>query len=68
MITYTGYIWLVGRTGAVFASQVAYIVTLSGVFLGITILGENHSPLVWLALVFMLIGLVLVQPRKSPDH
>jgi drug/metabolite transporter (DMT)-like permease len=68
VITYTGYIWLVGRTGAVFASQVAYIVTLSGVFLGITILGETHGPLVWLALVFMLLGLVLVQPRKSPDH
>jgi drug/metabolite transporter (DMT)-like permease len=68
VVTYTGYIWLVGRTGAVFASQVAYIVTLSGVFFGIVILGETHSQLVWLALGFMLIGLVLVQPRNSPDH
>lgn len=68
VVTYAGYIGLVGRTGAVFASQVAYIVTLSGVFLGIMILGETHSPQVWLALGFMLIGLVLVQPRKSSDH
>ena len=67
VVTYAGYIGLVGRTGAVFASQVAYIVTLSGVFLGIMILGETHSPLVWLALGFMLIGLVLVQPRNTTD-
>ena len=65
VITYTGYIWLVGRTGAVCASQVAYIVTLSGVFFGILIFNENHSPLVWLALGFMLMGLVLVQPRSA---
>lgn len=65
VITYTGYIWLVGRTGAVFASQVAYVVTLSGVFFGVFILGESHSSLVWLALGFMLLGLVLVQPRPA---
>jgi len=65
VITYTGYIWLVGRTGAVFASQVAYIVTLSGVFLGIIILGERHGPLVCLALGFMLTGLALVQPKNN---
>ena len=65
VITYTGYIWSVGRTGAVFASQVAYIVTLSGVFLGIIILGERHGPLIWLALGFMLTGLALVQPKNN---
>ena len=66
LVTYTGYIWIVGRTGAVFASQVAYIVTLSGVFLGIIILGEQHTTLIWLALGFMLAGLVLVQPKNTP--
>lgn len=65
VIAYAGYIWIVGRTGAVFASQVAYIVTLSGVLLGIIILGESHTSLVWLALGFMLCGLVLVQPKKN---
>ncbi|HIG36743.1 MAG TPA: DMT family transporter [Oceanospirillaceae bacterium] len=64
IVTYTGYIWLVGRTGAVFASQVAYVVTLSGVLFGMLILGESHSALVWLALGFMIAGLVLVQPRS----
>jgi drug/metabolite transporter (DMT)-like permease len=65
VVAYSGYIWLVASTGAVFASQVAYIVTLSGVFLGMLILGESHSTLVWLALGFMMAGLVLVQPRSK---
>jgi len=54
----------VGLSGAVFASQVAYIVTLSGVLLGILILGESHSSLIWIALGCMILGLILVQPRK----
>ena len=61
---YVGYIWIVGLSGAVFASQVAYIVTLSGVLLGILILGESHSSLIWIALGCMILGLILVQPRK----
>lgn len=65
VITYTGYIGLVRQTGAVFASQVAYVVTLSGVLLGMMILGERHGQFIWLALGFMLIGLVLVQPKKT---
>jgi drug/metabolite transporter (DMT)-like permease len=65
VIAYAGYIWIVGLSGAVFASQVAYVVTLSGVLLGIIILGESHGSLIWLALGCMLSGLVLVQPRKT---
>ncbi|MDP6968880.1 MAG: DMT family transporter [Gammaproteobacteria bacterium] len=65
IVTYGAYIWLVGRTGAVFASQVAYIVTLSGVFLGMIILNESHHTLVWLALALMMAGLALVQPKKA---
>lgn len=68
VVTYMGYIWLVGRTGAVFASQVAYIVTISGVFLGMLFLGESHNTLVWLALGFMMAGLVLVQPRDNQSQ
>ena len=64
VITYGAYIWLVGRTGAVFASQVAYIVTLSGVFLGMMVFAEQHSTLVWLALTLMMVGLAMVQPKE----
>ena len=61
---YTGYVWLVGRGGPVFASQVGYVVTLSGVFLGMVALGERHSAWVWLSLALMLAGLALVRPRR----
>lgn len=63
VIAYTGYIWLVGMTGAVFASQVAYIVTVSAVLLSSLILGESYSGWVWSAMGLMIVGLVLVQPR-----
>jgi len=33
VVAYTGYIWLVGVAGAVFASQISYVVTASAVFL-----------------------------------
>jgi len=62
-VTYVGYIWLVGYGGPVFSVQVAYPVTLSGVFLSVVFLGEGYSGWIWLALVLVIIGLVLVQPR-----
>ncbi|MEO0329586.1 MAG: DMT family transporter [Pseudomonadota bacterium] len=62
-ITYVGYIWLVGFGGPVFSVQVAYPVTLSGVFLSIVFLGEGYSGWIWAALVLIIIGLLLVQPK-----
>ncbi len=62
---YTGYIWLVGMAGAVFASQIAYVVTVSGFFASAVFLGETHSGWVWAALALMIAGLALVQPRKT---
>ena len=50
--------------GAVFASQVSYVVTLAGVFLSALILGEAYSGWVWAALTLMIGGLALVQPRS----
>ena len=63
VIVYTAYVWLVGRAGAVFASQVSYIVTLSGVLWSMAILGERYAGLVWVALVLMVTGIFLVAPR-----
>ncbi|MDJ0612738.1 MAG: DMT family transporter [Rhizobiaceae bacterium] len=62
-ITYVGYIWLIGYGGPVFGVQVAYPVTLSGVFLSVVFLGEGYSAWIWLALVLVIFGLVLVQPK-----
>lgn len=62
-LAYSLFIYLIGQAGPVFASQVAYIVTLSGVVWGLIIFGEQHSHWIWLSLVVMLAGLTLVTPR-----
>ncbi len=62
---YTGYLWLVGRAGSVFAAQVAYVVTAAGVLWSMWLLGERYSGWVWLAFALMLAGVALVQPRRS---
>ncbi|MCP5085353.1 MAG: DMT family transporter [Rhodobacteraceae bacterium] len=64
---YSGYVWLVGRAGSVFAAQVAYLVTLFGVFWSIVFLGEQYSGWVWAALALMMVGLFLVQPRPKTE-
>ena len=64
-ILYASYVWLAARTGAVFASQTSYIVTGAGVLWAMVLLGERFSPWVWAAMVVMLFGLGLVQPRVS---
>lgn len=71
VLVYAGYVWLVGRTGAVFAMQVSYLVTGFGVFWAMILLGESYSPYIWAALGLMLVGVFLVQPRPhdtlAPD-
>ncbi len=64
-IAYVGYVWLVGRTGPVFASQVAYLVTGWGVVIAMVFLGERFSLWVWLAFVLMLLGMALVRPKAT---
>jgi len=61
---YCGYIWLVGAAGSVFASQVAYLVTATGVLWSMGLMGEGYSGWIWGALVLMLAGITLV----SPEH
>jgi len=63
---YAGYVWLIGRAGAVFAGQVSYIVTGSGVLWAMLLLGESYSLWIWAALLAMGCGLTLVQPRLAP--
>ncbi len=60
---YSGYVWLVGRAGPVFASQIAYVVTAFGVLWSKLLLGESYSAWVWLAFVPLAAGLALVRPR-----
>ncbi|MDK3019603.1 DMT family transporter [Pseudodonghicola flavimaris] len=64
MVAYAGYIWLIGRAGPVFAAQVGYAMTGTGVLLGMAFFGERHSVWVWAALAVIVLGLTLVQPRQ----
>jgi drug/metabolite transporter (DMT)-like permease len=52
--------------GPVIASQVGYVVCLSGVFWGKLFFGEQHSVWIWLAMATIFVGLALVTwpPRR----
>ncbi|WP_425043656.1 DMT family transporter [Primorskyibacter sp. S87] len=63
-VVYTGYVWLVGRAGPVFAVQVSYLVTGFGVIFAMLLLGERYSPFIWLAMMLVLAGVFLVQPKR----
>ncbi len=62
---YTAYVWLVSRAGSVFAAQVSYVVTGSGVLWAMLLLGESYSLWVWAALALILLGMTLVRPRAE---
>ena len=64
-IAYATFIWLIGQTGPVFTSFVAYLVTGFGVIWSVVWLGETYSYWVWGAFGVMLIAMFLVQPRES---
>jgi drug/metabolite transporter (DMT)-like permease len=66
-LVYAGYVWLVGRAGAVFAAQVSYLVTIFGVGWAMLILDEVYSGYIWGALGLMLLGMFLVQPRDREE-
>jgi len=66
-LSYTAYVWLVTRAGSVFAAQASYLVTGFGILWAKLFLGETYSPWVWAALALMMLGLVLVQPRKPVE-
>ena len=63
--TYATYIWVIGKAGPVFASQVAYLVTGFGVIWAMLLLGERYSIWVWMAFALMLVGIAMVKPHKS---
>ena len=63
-VAYSLFIYLIAYAGPVFATQVAYLVTIFGVAWGMVIFDERHSVWIWLSLAVMLAGLALVLPRK----
>ena len=67
IFAYFGFVWLIMRAGPVFASQVGYVVTATGVLLGMAIFDERHSAWVWAALAVMMVGLTLVKPKDREE-
>ncbi len=65
-VAYVGYVWMVGRGGAVFATQVAYLVTGFGVLWSMALLGESYSIWIWGAFIVIIAGLFLTQPKPKP--
>lgn len=62
---YASYVWLVGRAGAVFSMQVSYLVTGFGMIWAMLILSESYSRYIWAAMCLVLLGVLLVQPRRK---
>lgn len=63
-LSYALFLYVLQRTGPVFAAQATYVITICGVIWGIVLFGESHSGWVWGALAVMLGGIALVQERK----
>ena len=65
VVCYGLFVWLIVNAGPVFASQTAYLITVSGVLWGILFFSEEHSVWVWASLVSMLIALILVSSHRK---
>ncbi len=63
-IAHSLYVYTIKKAGPVFASLGTYIITISGVFWGVIILGEKHSTWVWLSLMIIIVSLYMVQPKN----
>ena len=64
-VAYSLFIFLIKRTGPVFASQTGYVVTIGGMFWGILLFNEIYSMWVWFSLLIIILGVVLVAPREK---
>lgn len=61
-VAYLMFFYTIKSAGPVFASQCAYVVTISGVLWGIVIFSEVHTLWLWSSVAVMMVGLVLVTP------
>ena len=66
-VAYMMFFYSIRTAGPVFASQCAYIVTISGILCGIVIFSEVHTIWVWFSVVVMMAGLALVTPASRVD-
>lgn len=55
---------LVKRSGCVFASQNSYVVTVAGIAWSVLLLDEALPPSFWIGAAAVLLGIVIVQPKR----
>jgi len=63
-VSYTTYFELQRRGGPVYLSQISYVITVTGVVIGVAILGESLTWWIWAALPVMFAGLMFVNARQ----
>lgn len=63
-LTFSLYFIILTKAGPVYISQVAYIVTASAIGWGMLVLGERHSPWIWVAVALIVGGVALVNSRQ----
>lgn len=61
------YFYLLSTAGAVFVSFGCFVSLFAGFFWGLLLLGESHSPLVWLAVAVVSVALYLIVAERRPD-
>lgn len=67
-LAFTCLLYVIATSGAVFATQTSYLITLAGVGWGILLFDERHSPWVWLALALTMVAVSLVRPEPARRH
>lgn len=61
------FVQLIEIAGAVFAAQIAYVITFSGIAWSAILLGESLPILSWFALAVIIVGLALIEPIHSSE-
>ena len=64
-ICFSLLMYLIVRSGPLFASQVGYLVTLSGIIWGIIIFDEVLSIWILIAVLLLFFGIYLVKPKET---
>lgn len=59
------FVYLLDLAGPIFASQVTYVSALSGIVWGMLLLGERLTLIAWGAMGLVLIGIFLVETKRS---
>ncbi len=62
---YVIYFHILQAAGAVYVSQVAYVVTVAGILWGMAIFGEQHSHWIYAGTALIMVGFSLVNARRS---